>query len=223
MNIKSLVALSTIALVSVAAQAAPAPVNLIQNGSFEDNALAAGSWEILYGNTLTDWKAGKYGVELRNGVFGVAQDGVNFVELDTTQNSWMSQKVNISTAGTYQLSFWYNSRPDNGNRPANTDKISWSFGGENGVVMKNYTKDNPNTWSQFTEAFTFSAPTQLTLKFSGSGVSDSYGGSLDNVSLTKITLDPNIPPVPEPESYAMLIAGLGLMATIARRRNQRKA
>jgi hypothetical protein len=89
--------------------------------------------------------------------------------------------------------------------------------------MKNYTKDNPNTWSEFTETFNFSGPTHLTLKFSGSGESDSYGGSLDNVSLTKITLDPNIPPVPEPESYAMLIAGLGLMATIARRRNQRKA
>ena len=29
--------------------------------------------------------------------------------------------------------------------------------------------------------------------------------------------------VPEPESYAMLLAGLGLMATIARRRNQSKA
>ncbi len=31
-----------------------------------------------------------------------------------------------------------------------------------------------------------------------------------------------ISPVPEPESYAMLLAGLGLMATIARRRNNAK-
>jgi hypothetical protein len=223
MTIKSILALSAIALASVAAQATTAPVNLIQNGSFEANVLEAGTWEILYGNKLIDWKAGPNGAELRDAVAGKAQDGVNFVELDTTKNSWMSQKVNIATAGTYQLSFWYNSRPDNGNRPADTDKISWSFGEADGVVMKNYTKDNSDTWSQFTETFNFSADTNLTLKFSGSGKSDSYGGSLDNVSLTKITLEPNITPVPEPESYAMLIAGLGLMATIARRRNQRKA
>jgi hypothetical protein len=219
MNIKSLLAFSTIALASVGAQAS----NLIQNGSFEGNALVAGSWEILYGSDLTGWTAGPNGAELRHSVAGVAQDGFNFVELDTTQNSWMSQTVNISTAGTYQLSFWYNSRPDNGTRAANTDKISWSFGESDGEVMKNYTKDNSNTWSQFTETFTFSAPTHLALRFSGRGADDSYGGSLDNVSLTKITLEPNITLVPEPESYAMLLAGLGLMATIARRRKQRKA
>jgi hypothetical protein len=39
------------------------------------------------------------------------------------------------------------------------------------------------------------------------------GGSLDNVSVTA---------VPEPDSYALMLAGLGLMAAIARRRSKRK-
>lgn len=214
MNIKSLIAVSAIALASVGAQAAVPPVNLIQNGSFEENLINSGSWDILYNGQLFDWATGKYGVELRNNVAGVAQDGLNFVELDTTKNSWMSQTVNISTAGSYLLSFWYNSRPDNGSRPANTDKLSWSFAGQDGEVMKNYTTDNSLTWSQFTRTFTFDAPTTLTLRFSAKGVSDSYGGSLDNVSLTNVT------PVPEPESYAMFLAGLGLMVAIARRRSK---
>jgi hypothetical protein len=53
--------------------------------------------------------------------------------------------------------------------------------------------------------------------FAASGKSDSYGGSLDDVSLTRVA------PVPEPEFYAMLLAGLGLMAKIARRRKSKHA
>jgi hypothetical protein len=215
MNIKSLFAVSAIALASVGAQAS---TNLIQNGSFEDNLISSGSWDILYNGQLFDWATGKYGVELRNDVAGGAQQGDNFVELDTTKNSWMSQTVNISAAGSYLLSFWYNSRPDNGNRPANTDKLSWSFAGQDGEVMKSYKVDNSSTWSEFTRTFTFNSPTTLILKFSAKGASDSYGGSLDNVSLTRMAA-----PVPEPETYAMMLAGLGLMATIARRRRQYKA
>jgi len=50
--------------------------------------------------------------------------------------------------------------------------------------------------------------------FHGTGRSDSLGGSLDNVSVTA---------VPEPESYAMMLAGLALMGTIARRRKSKSA
>jgi hypothetical protein len=216
MNIKSLFAVSAIALASVGAQAS---TNLIQNGSFEDNTIAAGSWQILTGTNLVDWKAGQYGIELRNAAAGVAQDGVNFVELDTTQNSSMAQKVTISSAGSYLLSFWYNSRPDS-TGAVNTDLIKWSFGEAEGSVLRNYKKDDVSTWSQFSQVFTFNSVPEdhLALKFSAGGLSDSYGGSLDNVSLTKITT-----PVPEPESHAMMLAGLGLMAAIARRRKQRKA
>jgi hypothetical protein len=216
MNIKSLIAVSAFALVSAGAQAS---INLIQNGSFEDNTIAPGSWQILTGNNLVDWKAGQYGIELRNAVAGVAQDGVNFVELDTTQNSSMSQKVTIGSAGSYLLSFWYNSRPDN-TGALNTDLIKWSFGEAEGSVLRNYRTDDVNTWSHFSQVFAFNSipEDRLALKFSAGGPSDSYGGSLDNVSLTRVTA-----PVPEPESYAMLLAGLGLMATIARRRKQHQA
>jgi hypothetical protein len=48
--------------------------------------------------------------------------------------------------------------------------------------------------------------------------SGSFGGAYNgSISTTAVTA------VPEPESYAMLLAGLGLMGVIARRRNKSKA
>ena len=52
--------------------------------------------------------------------------------------------------------------------------------------------------------------TPLTLSLSGTNqvLNSSYTGSI------------SVTPVPEPESYAMLLAGLGVMGAIARRRNK---
>lgn len=47
------------------------------------------------------------------------------------------------------------------------------------------------------------------------------GGQLPGVSL--VAANYTITPVPEPESYAMLLAGLGLVGTIARRRMKKVA
>jgi hypothetical protein len=49
-----------------------------------------------------------------------------------------------------------------------------------------------------------------TLKFAAGGTAQTYGGSLDNVSL--------VAAVPEPETYALMMAGLGAVAFMARRR-----
>jgi len=50
------------------------------------------------------------------------------------------------------------------------------------------------------------------LKFAAIGISDSDGGSLDNISVTAI---------PEPETIAILLTGLGLLAAVTRRRKSR--
>jgi hypothetical protein len=133
---------------------------------------------------------------------------------------------NITSAGSYLLSFWYAARPDIGSLPAGTDRIGWSFGnGEDasGSVLKSYKTVGATVWTQFSQVFTFEKAGKVELAFSAKGASDSFGGSLDNVSLVSFEASPNVTPVPEPESYAMLIAGLGLMFAIARRRSQHKA
>ena len=55
------------------------------------------------------------------------------------------------------------------------------------------------------------------LSFLSGGPADSFGLLLDNVVLSAGGT-PTIPAVPEPSSWALLCGGLGLVATIARRR-----
>lgn len=177
-----------------------APVNLLNNGSFESTAVASGTWNIF--NAIPGWNVGPNGVEIRNNVAGSAFAGNNFVELDTTANSWISQTLNTVMGATYSLSFSYANRPDN--QGAASNGILWSIGGQNGTVGAN----TVTTWNTFTTTFVGTgAP--MTLRFDAAGRSDGYGTSLDNVAVSA---------VPEPESIALLLAGLGVMGVVLRRR-----
>ena len=51
------------------------------------------------------------------------------------------------------------------------------------------------------------------------GTNKVYVFSFTDQDLARVQLQ-NISPVPEPETYAMLLAGLGLMGAVARRRKQ---
>ncbi len=197
-----------------AAFGAQASSNLVVNGSFEANAQPANSWSI-YSN-LTGWTGTSHGIELRNHVSGSAQDGVNFVELDTTQNSAMSQNITFAHAGRYLLSFWYAARPDNGSRNHNTNMLEWDLGNSfSGTVLSNWAAPGATNWQHFTTQFNVQSAVTQALVFKAVGQSDSYGGSIDNVSITSA--------VPEPESFAMLLAGLWLVGTVARRRKAKKS
>ncbi|MEN9437824.1 MAG: hypothetical protein RIR09_2479 [Pseudomonadota bacterium] len=195
----------TLTATAMAVAAFGAHANLVTNGSFEDNLQAAGTWNI-YSN-LTGW-TGISNIELRNNVAGTAQDGVNFVELDTTQN--MSMKQTITGSGLYELSFWYSARP---NVAAGDNILGFSFGSLSGQVLQTTAGTNANVWQQYTGLVNLSGPTDLI--FSALGTSNSYGGSLDNITVTAA--------VPEPETYALLLAGLGLVGTIVRRRKAQQA
>lgn len=180
-GLKKLATVATLALAASFAQASS--VNLVVNGSFEAPVLPnTPSWQILDG--IPGWTASNAGVEIRRQDTGLAQDGMQFAELDTTQNSWIKQVVDTVVGQEYTLSFWYSPRI---NRPNPEDNRIDAFVNGGLVASLAGTTGNLHNWQQ--TLFTFIADsTSTTLKFAAAGPSNSFGGSLDNVSLTATPL-----------------------------------
>ncbi|MFC0166892.1 FxDxF family PEP-CTERM protein [Pseudoduganella danionis] len=189
----------------VAGQAHAAPVELITNGSFETltggQTLSSGNWSTY--NNIDGWHGIDYGIEVRNRVAGSAYDGNNFVELDTNRNSSMWQAVTGLSAGKhYTLSF---AMADRAGVAADSQglQVWW-----NGSKVAEYT--NAADWTVQTVDLVAGRGSNK-LIFKAAGISDSYGTSLDKVSLVAA-------PIPEPETYGMLLAGLALVGAVARRK-----
>lgn len=179
---------------------------IITNGSFELDIQSSGTWA-NYAN-LTGWTGGVAGIELRNNVAGQGYDGSNFVELDTFRNSSMAQVISTTIDQAYLLSFAYSPRT-NVLGSSNGIEVYW-----NGSLAGSYTGFTSlnNAWTL--ETITVTGTGSDKLEFRAVGASDSYGGSLDAISIAAI---------PEPSIWAMLIlgfAGVGFLGY--RRRNQAK-
>lgn len=178
-----------------------APVELLLNGGFESTALANGTWG-TYGSLL-GWSTTD-NIEVRNNVDGVAAGGHNFVELDTDHNSNISQSIHTVQNQVYTLSFQFQDRI-NVNPLSQGLNVTWD-----GASVANLTTSQAGGgWE--TRTYTLIGDGSVkTLTFAAAGISDSFGTSLDNVSLTAA--------VPEPATYGMMLAGLGLVGFLARRR-----
>ena len=204
------------AALSLPLLASAGPVNLLTNGSFEDvgmadgiQTLASGTWKNFL--TLPGWTSNANGIEVRNNVSGSAQHGSNFVELDTTRNSIAMQSLSTVAGTMYELSFYFAARPGTASRPSDTNNIAVFW---NDVLLGTSTGIGSGTvhnWLRYSFSVLGTGGNDK-LEFRAAGTSDSYGGSLDNVSLA----------VPEPGSIALVLGGL-LAAGVARRRTARRA
>lgn len=178
--------------------------SLIVNGSFEDNTQAAGTW--AWYQNLVGWTGGPNQIELRNGVAGTAFDGVNFVELDTNANSSMFQTVATTLGQTYNLSFAYAPRI---NEPASTNGIEAFWDGNSlGIFTGDGTVSS--AWHLFN--FSVTGTGSDTLMFQAVGTSDSFGGSLDDVSLNA---------TPLPAALPLFATGLGMLCLFGWLRKKR--
>ncbi len=228
-----------LALALFAGSSQAAPKNLLVNGSFDEPLTnqASGTWSVH--EHLTGWNVEKpAGVEVRDNVAGVAYDGSNYIELDTQHYGWFPYNTNSSisqsfmaVAGqTYTLSFAFSAR----NIPGYKDKKE-ALSNEINVLITQEAAVHPsflafgthkttttllnetvtgtnstsgNQWVLETYSFKALSNGKALLTFSAPGCGDTYGGALDGVSITA---------VPEPETYALFLAGLGLMGAVARR------
>lgn len=193
-----------LAIAALLSAPALAQANLVVNGSFEDYAsVTAGTWRNFgsgYG-----WETSNLGVEIRNNVAGTAADGVRFAELDTTGNSWIFQTIHTDPFQTLELSFSYAPRAGVASN-SNGIQVFW-----NTLSLGAITGNGSNGSSWFDLVYDVQADASGfgVLKFAAIGNSDRLGGSLDNIAVSV---------VPEPGSAAMLLAGLGILAAVSRRR-----
>lgn len=148
-----------------------------------------------------------------------ASQGSKFVDLTGWSSLWsenvesgslsrvmISQTFDTVAGTTYTVGFDIGYGPDS---MASNLSVAQSdvFAGVNGALNK-YTSSSSG-WAG--QSFTFTATgSQTTLQFSTTDYKSEYVG-LDNVTVTAA-------PVPEPESYAMMLAGLGALGFMARRR-----
>lgn len=192
--------LLTLASLPFALAANSAQATTVIHTNFDSVSVASGGYVIL--PSVEGWTAtAGDGIEVQNHAAGDPLSETNLVELDSNNNSAMSQTID---AGVYTLDFFYSARPG---IPASSNGIDVLL---NGTSIFNITGDGGNgtSWMEQTVNFTAAGPSTLT--FAATGQSDSYGGYLDNISLSGA--------VPEPATWSMMLLGFGGIGFAMRRK-----
>jgi hypothetical protein len=206
MRIHDLIGLGAVSALAVMSAPAMAATSFFTNfDSYTVDAGAFGStggrgWDVV--PSVEGWTAtAGAGIEIQRSVAGAPFSSPNHIELDSHRNSSMSRAIE---AGTYSLSFFYSPRP---HVSARSNPIDVLLNGSS-IFSVTATGGGATSWSQMFVSFT--ANKGDILSFAATGKNDSLGGYIDDISLSGA--------VPEPTSWAMMIAGFGAVGAAMRRR-----
>jgi choice-of-anchor C domain-containing protein len=202
-----------------------AQANLLNNGSFELGAPSSGC--VSATTSLTGWSvvAGNIDIDSArtgcSGGFGInAADGEFFIDLTGSYAAGkISQTVATQAGQNYTLGFWFGGNP------------VWQYIGSpndgaiksmnvlvDGATLANFSVDTTgragSDASWIHAALNFTADSNSTaIEFDSLDTSGVFGPFLDGVSL-------DVSPVPEPETYALMLAGLAVVGAAAKRRRK---
>jgi len=231
---------AAIAALSMAAFGAHAATNLLSNGDFETGTYAG--WSV---NTQPG-SAGALSVVANNG--GTAPvSGFAYAVNATGGNSFsitdqggpgsyaLTQSFTLASASTVTISFQmfannqaagtFNNGRDYTTSPNQNAEVDLLVGGADAftnaaadIVSTLYgpgadAAANPNPWSSFSSTLALAAGTYQ-IRFAETDNQLFFQQGVDNVSVTAAST------VPEPDSMLLMLAGLGVVATIARRKQR---
>ena len=200
-SIKALVA--TAAALSALASTAHS-AELIINGGFESNSYPGNFTELSSG--VTGWTISAGSIDVIN-LYWQPAGGSYSIDLNGGAAATLSQAFATNIGQLYNVSFSMAGNPDAGGAVKSiqagvTGLTTFTFNGAGA-------SHGAMNWQ--TQSFSFVANSSLsTLTFVGDSGTGPYGAALDNISVTAA--------VPEPATYGMLLAGLGMLGLLARRR-----
>jgi hypothetical protein len=197
MKLKQLAVVATLLLGSTLTHAA-SPVFSDDFNNYPADQLnwfppASSGWTVSSNGT-----ADMHGV---GGVYDFIPGNGSYVDLDgsSLSSGLLSHDVNLVEDMTYALSFDLA-----GSHRGSRETVNVNFGS----AAASYSLNSADPFSTFTLNFTPGSNGSYSFSYLNAG-GDNFGALLDNVSVSAI---------PEPEIYAMLLAGLSLIGFMARRR-----
>ena len=208
MKIKLAILAAAVASVfSVSAQAAP-----VFSDNFDSYAADQLNWipPVLSGWTITN---GSVDIIGSGGSYDFLPGNGSYVDLDggSAHSGHLSHTVSLLAGHTYTLSFDLA-----GSQRGTTEIVDVKFGTtvEHSTLLSNdgFSHHTMNFTPLISGSYSFDYQNNEFGALIGNGDGNFIGALLDNVAVTS---------VPEPESYAMFMAGLGVMGFIARRRKNR--
>lgn len=204
--LKRIVALSAATMLAGTANAAS-----FINGSFEDSSVVLPKSFVTLeagNNQIAGWTVTSGSIDYKRHYWR-ASDGNFSIDLAGNAIGSIAQTFDTVAGQQYTITFDMSANPDGGTDPRNL-LLSIDGGPAHVFMHPGGTRKGDMNW--LTQTFQFvAAGISTTISFGADGSSNGfYGTALDNVWIGLA--------VPEPATWAMLIAGFGMVGAAARRR-----
>jgi choice-of-anchor C domain-containing protein len=190
-------------LLSGAAQAVT-----IANGSFESGSFTGAGFDTLSAgdSSITDWTVGGAGIDWI-GNYWQPSDGARSIDLSAISAGSLSQAITTEIGQRYAVTFDLAGNPDGGPFLKLVDVTV--NGGQSGTFAFTTGATSRAAMGWVGKTYRFTATSTSSVLAFTSQINTPSGPALDNVSISAI---------PEAATWAMLIAGFGMVGVASRRR-----